>query len=61
MGGDGRAIPYAALSDLVIGTDSTLTYGSRGSENSTFTLLAVDRSGNTSAPSNALTSTISGC
>jgi chitodextrinase len=49
------------LNDLAIGVDSMLTYGLRGSELSTFTLLAVDRSGNTSTPSNALTLAISGC
>lgn len=46
------------LSDLAIGIDSMLTYGFRGPELSTFTLRAVDRSGNTSAPSSALTLTI---
>jgi chitodextrinase len=49
------------LNDLAIGTNSMLTYGLRGSELSTFTLRSVDRSGNTSAPSNALTLAISGC
>jgi chitodextrinase len=49
------------LNDLAIGTDSMLTYGFRGPEPSTFTLRAVDLSGNTSAPSDALTLTISGC
>jgi chitodextrinase len=49
------------LNDLSIGGDSMLTYGARGAESSTFVLLAVDLSGNSSAPSNALTLTISGC
>jgi chitodextrinase len=49
------------LNDFAIGVDSMLTYGFRGAETSTFTLRAVDRSGNTSAPSNALTLRISGC
>jgi chitodextrinase len=49
------------LNDLAIGTTSMLTYGFRGAEPSTFTLLAVDRSGNTSPPSNTLTLTITGC
>jgi chitodextrinase len=49
------------LNDLAIGVDSMLTYGFRGAELSTFTVRAVDRSGNTSSPSNALTLAISGC
>jgi chitodextrinase len=49
------------LNDFAIGVDSMLTYGSRGSELSTFTLRAVDRAGNTSASSNALPLTITGC
>jgi len=49
------------LNDLAIGTDSMLTYGFRGSEPSTFSLRAVDQSGNTSSPSAAITLTISGC
>jgi chitodextrinase len=49
------------LNDLAIGVDSMLTYGFRGPELSTFTLVAVDRSGNTSAPSSPLTLMISGC
>ena len=49
------------LSDLAIGIDSMLTYGFRGAELSTFTLRAVDLSGNTSAPSSALTLAIAGC
>jgi chitodextrinase len=49
------------FNDFGIGVNGMLTYGLRGSELSTFTLLAVDRSGNTSAPSNALTLAITGC
>ena len=49
------------LSDLSIGGNSILTYGARGAASSTFVLIAVDRSGNSSAPSNALTLMISGC
>jgi chitodextrinase len=49
------------LNDLAIGVDSMLTYGFRGAELSTFTLVAVDRSGNASAPSSPLTLAISGC
>ena len=49
------------LSDLSIGGNSILTYGARGAASSTFVLVAVDLSGNSSAPSNALTLTISGC
>jgi chitodextrinase len=49
------------LNDFAIGVNSMLTYGFRGPEPSTFTLRAVDRSGNTSQPSGPLTLTISGC
>jgi len=49
------------LNDIAIGVGSMLTYGFRGPTPSTFTMRAVDRSGNTSAPSTALTSAISGC
>jgi chitodextrinase len=49
------------LNDLAIGVDSMLTYGLRGADLSTFTLRAVDRSGNTSPPSDTLTLAITGC
>jgi chitinase len=49
------------FSDLAIGVDSMLTYGARGAALSTFTIRAVDQSGNASPPSEALTLTISGC
>ncbi len=49
------------LNDLATGVGRTLTHGFRGAEASTFTLLAVDQAGNTSAPSNIVTLTISGC
>jgi Fibronectin type III domain len=49
------------LNDLAIGVDTMLTYGFRGPELSTFTLVGVDRSGNASAPSSPLTLAISGC
>jgi chitodextrinase len=49
------------LNDLAIGIGQMLTYGLRGAESSTFTLRAVDRSGNTSPPGNELTLIISGC
>jgi chitodextrinase len=48
------------LGEVAPGT-SIHTYGSRGAESTSFVLLAVDRTGNTSAPSDALTLTISGC
>jgi chitodextrinase len=50
-----------AFSDLAIGSGAIHTYGARGAATSTFTLRAVDRTGNTSAASSALTLTIDGC
>jgi hypothetical protein len=49
------------LVDLAIGVESMLTYGDRGAALTTFTLRAVDRAGNSSSPSTALTIAISGC
>ena len=46
--------------DLAFG-NSVHTYGARGAASSTFTLRAVDRSGNTSAPSAPLTLAVSDC
>jgi chitodextrinase len=49
------------FSDLSFGGNIIHTYGARGAATSTFTIRAVDRSGNTSAPSSALTLTPDGC
>ena len=46
--------------DLAFG-NGVHTYGARGAASTTFTLRAVDRSGNTSAPSEPLTLTVTGC
>ena len=46
--------------DLAFG-NGVHTYGDRGAATSTFTLRAVDRSGNTSAPSEPLTLVVDGC
>ena len=46
--------------DLAFG-NGVHTYGDRGAASSTFTLRAVDRSGNTSAPSEPLTLVVDGC
>jgi hypothetical protein len=48
------------FSDLAFG-GGVHTYGARGAATSTITLRAVDRTGNTSAPSDPLTLVVSGC
>jgi chitodextrinase len=59
------ALEYEIYANGVLGEvapgNSIHTYGSRGAASTTFVLHAVDRSGNTSAPSEGMTLTISGC
>ena len=50
-----------AFKDMAIGSGAIHTYGARGSATTTFTLRAVDRTGNTSASSSPLTLTIYDC
>lgn len=47
--------------DMAIGSGAIHTYGARGAATTTFTLRAVDRTGNTSAASSPLTLTIYDC
>ena len=47
--------------DMAIGSGAIHTYGARGAPTTTFTLRAVDRTGNTSAESSPLTLTIYDC